>query len=68
MKRWGYVKGDVDYTKIAEQVYIAADTGKVMKELGFEVPKKTYENYTIMGKEFDYKKPDEYVNSFAIKR
>lgn len=68
MKRWGYVKGDVDYTKIAEQVYIAADTGKVMKELGFEVPKKTYENYTIMGKQFDYKKPDEYVNSFAIKR
>ena len=68
MKRWGYVKGDVDYTKIAEQVYIAADTGKVMKELGYEPPKKTYENYTIMGKEFDYTKPDEYVSSFPIKR
>ena len=28
----------------------------------------TYENYIIMGKEFDYTKPEEYINSFAIKR
>ena len=68
MKRWGYIKGDIDYKKIAEQVYIAADTGKVMKELGYDVPSKTYENYTIMGKTFDYTKPEEYINSFAIKR
>ena len=68
MKRWGYVKGDIDYKGIAEQVYVAAETGKVMKELGYEPPSKTYEKYTIMGKEFDYNKPDEYVNSFKIKR
>lgn len=68
MKRWGYVEGDIDYKGIAEQVYIATDAGKVMKELGYEAPSKTYENYTIMGKEFDYTKPEEYINSFAIKK
>ncbi|MDD7983710.1 CmpA/NrtA family ABC transporter substrate-binding protein [Lentisphaera marina] len=68
MKRWGYVKGDVDYKAIAEQVYIATDTAKVMKELGFEPPKTTYKKHTIMGKEFDYAKPEEYINSFSIKR
>ncbi|NNJ90124.1 MAG: ABC transporter substrate-binding protein [Gammaproteobacteria bacterium] len=68
MKRWGYVKGDVDYKKIAEQVYVASDAAKVMKDLGYTPPSKTYENYTIMGKEFDYTKPEEYVKSFAIRR
>ncbi len=68
MKRWGYIEGDVDYNQIAEEVYLAADAGKVMKELGYEPPSKTYENYTIMGKTFDYKKPEEYVKSFAIGR
>lgn len=68
MKRWGYIKGDVDYQAIAEQVYLAADTAKIMQELGYDAPDSTYRNYTIMGKAFDYRKPDEYVNSFAIKR
>jgi len=38
MKRWGYIKGDVDYKAISEQVYLAADCGKLMKELGYEPP------------------------------
>ncbi|ALP52917.1 nitrate ABC transporter substrate-binding protein [Candidatus Tenderia electrophaga] len=68
MKRWGYIEGDVDYKKIAEEVYLAADCAQVMKELGYEPPGKTYENYTIMGKTFDYNKPEEYLKSFAIGR
>lgn len=68
MKRWGYIKGDVDYQRIAEQVYVASETSKVMRDLGYTPPDKTYENYTIMGKTFDYTKPEEYINSFAIKR
>lgn len=68
MKRWGYIKGDIDYNKIAEEVYLASETGAVMKELGYTPPDKTYENYTIMGKEFDYSKPEEYLNSFKIRR
>jgi nitrate/nitrite transport system substrate-binding protein len=68
MKRWGYVKGDLDYKKVAEQVYIATDCGKYMKELGYEPPTKTYSKYTIMGKEFDPETPDAYVESFPIRR
>lgn len=68
MKRWGYIKGDVNYQGIAEEVYLASECGNLMKELGYEPPKETYENYTIMGKEFDYTKPDEYAKSFAITR
>ena len=68
MKRWGYVKGDIDYQAIAEQVYVAAETARVMKDLGYEPPARTYQNYTIMGKTFDYRQPEQYVNSFAIRR
>ncbi|MDD3447078.1 MAG: CmpA/NrtA family ABC transporter substrate-binding protein [Zavarzinia sp.] len=68
MKRWGYIEGDVDYKGVAEKVYVAADCAKIMKDLGVPVPDKTYESYTIMGKTFDPDKPEEYVQSFAIKR
>lgn len=68
MKRWGYIKGDVDYQAIAREVYLATDCEKVMKELGYPVPTSTNKNYFIMGKEFDFSKPDEYVKSFAIRR
>ncbi|KPK40302.1 MAG: nitrate ABC transporter substrate-binding protein [Gammaproteobacteria bacterium SG8_47] len=68
MKRWGYVKGDVDYKKVAEEVYLASDAGRMMKDLGYPVPDKTYESYEIMGKTFDPAKPEDYVQSFAIKR
>lgn len=68
MKRWGYIKGDMNYQGIAEEVYLASECGNLMKELGYEPPKETYENYTIMGKEFDYTKPEEYAKGFAITR
>lgn len=68
MKRWGYIDGEVDYKGIAEKVYLTADCGKIMKELGMPVPDKTYEKYTIMGKEFDPNKAEEYVKSFKIGR
>ena len=68
MKRWGYIKGDIDYKKIAEEVYLAADASRIMRDLGYDAPDHTYENYTIMGKEFDPDKAEEYVQSFAIKR
>ncbi len=34
MKRWGQIKGDVDYKAVAEQVYLATDTAKLMQEMG----------------------------------
>tara|TARA_B100000809_G_scaffold49621_1_gene44589 strand:+ start:13286 stop:14710 length:1425 start_codon:yes stop_codon:yes gene_type:complete len=67
MKRWGYVTEDFDYKKIAEKVFLATECGNKMKELGYEAPTTTYKKHFIMGKEFDPNKPEEYVNSFAIR-
>jgi nitrate/nitrite transport system substrate-binding protein len=68
MKRWGYVKGEVRYKDIAEKVYLLTDARKRMAEIGMTAPKADYQKFKVMGKEFDYSKPEAYVNSFAIKR
>jgi nitrate/nitrite transport system substrate-binding protein len=71
MKRWGYVKGDVNYRQIAEKVFLLTDAKKQMKALDQAVPEDKaggYPKFKVMGKEFDPTKPDAYVNSFAIKR
>jgi nitrate/nitrite transport system substrate-binding protein len=68
MKRWGYIKHDIDYAAVAEQVYLATDAKAVMKEMGLTPPETSYKTYTIMGKPFNPKQPKEYVESFAIKR
>ena len=68
MKRWGYVKGDVNYKQIAEQVFLLTDAKKRMKELDQKVPDGAYKKFKVMGKEFDPAKPDEYTNSFAIRK
>ena len=68
MKRWGYVKGDVNYKQIAEKVFLITDAKKHMKEIGQTPPDGAYPKFTIMGKVFDPTKPDEYVKSFAINK
>jgi nitrate/nitrite transport system substrate-binding protein len=68
MKRWGQIKGDVDYKAVAEQVYLATDAAKLMKEVGLTPPASSSKSFKVMGKEFDPGKPDEYVRSFTIKR
>lgn len=68
MKRWGYVKGDVDYKQIAEKVFLLTDARKQMKALGQPVPEGAYPKFTIMGNVFDPAKPDDYVKSFAISK
>lgn len=68
MKRWGYVEEEIDYKKIAEQVYLATECGEKMKDQGYEPPNKTYKKHIIMGKTFDPDKPKEYIDSFDIKR
>jgi nitrate/nitrite transport system substrate-binding protein len=68
MKRWGQIKGDVDYKSIAEQVYLATDTTRLMKDAGLTPPATTTKSFSVMGKAFDPAKPEEYLASFAIKR
>jgi nitrate/nitrite transport system substrate-binding protein len=66
MKRWGYVKGDVNYRAIAEKVFMLTDAKKQMAAAGWRAPEGAYRKFKVMGKEFDPAKPDEYVRSFAI--
>ena len=68
MKRWGQVKGDLQWRDVAQQVYLATDAGAKMKELGMTVPGSAYRSHTIMGKTFDPADPDGYVASFPIRR
>jgi nitrate/nitrite transport system substrate-binding protein len=68
MKRWGQIKGDVDYKQVAEQVYLATDTSKVMTEMGLTPPGSAYKSFSIMGKTFDPAKPEDYLNGFKIRK
>jgi nitrate/nitrite transport system substrate-binding protein len=68
MKRWGYIKGEVNYKDIAEKVFLLTDAKARMKELGQATPDAPYRKHIIMGREFDAAKAAEYANSFAIKR
>ena len=67
MKRWGYIKGDVNYKEIAEKVYMATDARKRMQELGMPAPKSNMASHQIMGKTFDPAKPDAYLKTLSIK-
>lgn len=70
MKRWGYVKGDVNYKQIAEQVFLLTDARKTMAELGQKAPAASaaYPKFKVMGREFDPAKADDYAKSFAINK
>jgi nitrate/nitrite transport system substrate-binding protein len=71
MKRWGYLKGDVDYRQIGERVFLATEARKRLAELGRELPdaaRAKNSKYSVMGKEFDPADPAGYLASFAIKK
>jgi nitrate/nitrite transport system substrate-binding protein len=68
MKRWGQIKGDVDYAGVAQKVFLATDTSKLMKEVGLTPPATTSKSFVVMGKTFDPSKPEEYLASFKIKK
>ena len=68
MKRWGQIKGDVDYAGVAKQVYLATDTTRLMKEVGLTPPTATSKTFMVMGKTFDPSKPEDYIKSFQIRR
>jgi nitrate/nitrite transport system substrate-binding protein len=68
MKRWGQVKGDLDYRQVAAEVFLATDAAKLMREMGVAVPETSSRSVVVMGKTFDPAEPDAYLASFAIKR
>jgi len=68
MKRWGQLKGDVSYEKVAREVYLATDTARLMKEVGLTPPTTTSKSFVVMKKAFDPARPEAYLASFPIKR
>ena len=66
MKRWGHLKGEVNYKSVAEQVYRAADCDRIAKELGYATHQSTTAKHVIMGKEFDSNNAEAYAKSFKI--
>ena len=68
MKRWGYIEEHIDYAAVAEQVYLASDARRIMRDLGYDAPEESYKTHTIMGKTFDPADPVGYIESFAIGR
>ena len=68
MKRWGQIKGEVNYAGVARDVFLATDATKLMKEVGLTPPTSTSKSFSVMGKVFDPSKPEDYIASFPIRR
>jgi nitrate/nitrite transport system substrate-binding protein len=67
MKRWGFIKGDVDYRGIAQRVMLVTDARRRLAELGLPPPGPDRKE-VILGKPFDPAEPEAYLDSFAIRR
>lgn len=68
LKRWGYLKQDIDYKKVAEEIFLATEARQRLEAMGLNAPARNYKRHTIMGKVFDANDADAYLDSFAIKR
>ncbi|SAI65526.1 ABC transporter substrate-binding protein [Bordetella ansorpii] len=68
MKRWGQIKGEVDYAKIANEVFLATDAVRLMREAGLTPPSGTSKPFSVMGKPFDASQPEAYLAGFPIRR
>jgi nitrate/nitrite transport system substrate-binding protein len=68
MRRWGQLKAEVDYARIAREVFLATDAARLMKEAGLQPPASPMKTFAVMGKPFDPARPEAYLASFAIRR
>ena len=63
LRRWNMLKQDIDYKKLAEQVMLATDAARIMREQGATPPAIGFGKETILGTIFDSSKPDEYLKT-----
>lgn len=76
MRRWNYIKSDIDYESISDQIFMSAEVKKRMEEMAShnkdvkwtDIPESKYPVYDIYGKNFDPGKISKYIDSFAITR
>lgn len=67
LRRWNMIPADVNYHDLARTVFLSTDAAKRMNDMGITPPSPSVK-HTILGKEFDSSKPDEYLKSFTIRR
>ena len=69
MKRWGQIKGDVDYAARG-RAGVPRHRHRQTDERGrpHAADQPPARRFKVMGKDFDPAKPEDYVKSFAIKR
>lgn len=67
LRRWNFIKQDMDYKKLAEQVMQVTDARRLMAEMGHPVPPEGFGKENIMGDEFDSNNPDPYIKKQMIK-
>jgi len=66
-RRWGFIDGSIDYTKVASQVMRPDIYEAAMKEIGYTHGGANMSPETLFdGITFDPSKPEEYAKSFAI--
>jgi len=71
MKRWGYLKTEVTYKKVAEEVFLASACRDTLNSLGYKAPDTASVKHTFaLGKTkvFDPDRPDDYLKSFPIRK
>jgi nitrate/nitrite transport system substrate-binding protein len=71
MKRWGYLKSDVTYKQVAEEVFLAAACRDAMRSVGAKPPETASIKHSFaIGKTkiFDPDKADDYLKTFAIRK
>ncbi len=72
MKRWGYVKTEIDYNALAEQVFLLTDARRQMAELGMAEaeaqPASGYKPFSVMGRPYDPAAPEAYLAGFPARQ
>jgi nitrate/nitrite transport system substrate-binding protein len=63
LRRWNMLKEDIDYKKLAQQVMLATDAERIMRDLGATPPAAGFGKEVILGQEFDSSRPEEYLKS-----
>lgn len=76
LRRWGYIKNDVDYKTLSDEIFMSAEVEKRMKEMASangdlqwqDIPGTKYPEYDIYGKQYNPEAIGDYIQSFDIKR
>jgi nitrate/nitrite transport system substrate-binding protein len=63
LRRWNMLKEDLDYKKLAQEVMLATEAEKIMRDMGVDPPPAVFRKEVILGQEFDSGKPEEYLKS-----